>query len=87
VAFKIAQLLLGEMPGGAADALALADLATIGAVSDVTPIIGENRSIARLGLTLLRTAPRPGLAALLVQARVDPASVDLRPSRSSSRRG
>lgn len=77
VAFKIAQLLLGEMPGGPAAALALADLATIGAVSDVAPIIGENRSIARLGLALLRTAPRPGLAALLVQARVDPATVDL----------
>lgn len=77
VAFKVAQLLLGERPGGAHAALALADLATIGTVADVAPIVGENRAIARIGLERLRTAPRPGIVALLARARVAAADIDL----------
>ena len=77
VAFKVAQLLLADEPGGAAAALDLTDLATIGTVADVAPIVGENRSIARLGLERLRRAPRPGIAALLERARVAPDAVDL----------
>ncbi len=77
VAFKVAQLLLADLPGGPAAALAMADLATIGTVADVAPIVGENRAIARLGLERLRVDPRPGIAALLERARVAPAAVDL----------
>ena len=77
VAFKIAQLLLAAEPGGPEAALDLADLATIGSVADVAPIVGENRAIARLGLERLRRAPRPGIAALLERARIAPAAVDL----------
>jgi single-stranded-DNA-specific exonuclease len=77
VAFKIAQLLLADEPDGPAAALDLSDLATIGTVADVAPIVGENRSIARLGLERLRRAPRPGIAALLERAHVAPAAVDL----------
>jgi single-stranded-DNA-specific exonuclease len=77
VAFTVARLLLGALGAGEEDALDLADLATIGTVSDVAPILGENRSIARLGLERMRTAPRPGIAALLARAGVAPASVDL----------
>ncbi|MGZ8515428.1 MAG: single-stranded-DNA-specific exonuclease RecJ [Candidatus Limnocylindrales bacterium] len=77
VAFKIAQLLLADVPGGPGAALDLADLATIGTVADVAPIIGENRAIARLGLERLRRNPRPGVAALLERARIDPSAIDL----------
>ncbi|MEX2011548.1 MAG: single-stranded-DNA-specific exonuclease RecJ [Chloroflexota bacterium] len=77
VAFKLAQLLLREEPGDQAQAFDLADLATIGTVADLAPIVGENRAIARLGLERLRRDPRPGIAALLVRARVEPADVDL----------
>lgn len=77
VAFTVARLLLGELGGPGADALDLADLAMIGTVSDVAPILGENRAIARLGLELVRMAPRPGIAALLARANVAAASVDL----------
>jgi single-stranded-DNA-specific exonuclease len=77
VAFKVAQLLLADEPGGPGFALGLADLATIGTVADVAPIVGENRAIARLGLEILRGTPRPGIAALLERARVAPADVDL----------
>jgi single-stranded-DNA-specific exonuclease len=77
VAFKVAQLILADEPGGPAAALELTDLATIGSVADVAPVVGENRAIARLGLDRMRRAPRPGIAALLERARVAPAAVDL----------
>ncbi len=77
VAFKVAQLVLGERPGGAEAALAMADLATIGTVADVAPIVGENRAIARIGLDRIRQGPRPGIAALLERARTAAADVDL----------
>jgi single-stranded-DNA-specific exonuclease len=71
VAFKVAQLLLADPPGGPEAALGLTDLAAIGSIADVVPIAGENRSIVRLGLARLAEAPRPGLAALMQRARVD----------------
>ncbi len=77
VAFKVAQLILADLPGGDEMALDLADLAIIGTVSDVAPIVGENRSIARIGLDRLRRGGRPGLAALLARAGIAPANVDL----------
>ena len=77
VAFKVAQLLLADETGGPEAALALADLATIGSVADLAPVVGENRSIARLGLERLRAAPRPGIAALLGAAGIAPSAVDL----------
>jgi single-stranded-DNA-specific exonuclease len=77
VAFKVAQLLLAGLPGGPDAALALAELAAIGTVADVAPILGENRAIARIGLERLRSAPLVGLAALLDRAGQAAASVDL----------
>lgn len=71
VAFKVAQLLLRDEPGGPAAALELADLAAIGSIADVVPIVGENRCLVRLGLRQLAASPRAGLAALLAAARVD----------------
>ena len=71
IAFTLARLLLGDR------ALDLADLAAIGTVADVAPILGENRAIARIGLERIRTDPRPGIAALLAGAGVTPSSVDL----------
>jgi single-stranded-DNA-specific exonuclease len=77
VAFTVARLLHAELGRGEPDVLDLAELAVIGTVSDVAPILGENRAIARLGLDRMRSDPRPGVAALLERARVAPATVDL----------
>ncbi|MFI5262650.1 MAG: single-stranded-DNA-specific exonuclease RecJ [Candidatus Limnocylindrales bacterium] len=77
VAFKVAQLLLADTAGGTDAALELADLAVIGTVADVAPIVGENRALARLGLARLRQAPRPGIAALLEAAGVARDRIDL----------
>lgn len=73
IAFTLARLLLGDGP----EALALAELAAIGTIADVAPILGENRSIVRLGLERMNMSARPGLAALLDRANVAPASVDV----------
>ena len=80
VAFKLAQLVLGDVAGGAAAALDLADLAAIGSIADLVSMTGENRAIVRLGLARLRSDPRPAIAALLAQAgiateRVDPDAI------------
>ena len=75
VAFSVARLLLGELEDAEADALAMADLAAIGTVADVVPLLGENRAIVRLGLERMRVNPRPGIAALLAGAGVRPADV------------
>ncbi|MHB8674089.1 MAG: single-stranded-DNA-specific exonuclease RecJ [Candidatus Limnocylindrales bacterium] len=77
VAFKIAELVLADVPNGPELARSLAELAIIGTVSDVAPILGENRAIAQLGLRRLRAAPRPGIRALLLRAGVEPGSADL----------
>jgi single-stranded-DNA-specific exonuclease len=81
VAWKFAHLLLGEFHDGERPILPdsvreLADLALIGSVADVAPMLGENRSIAKLGLERLRTAARPGLAALMTRAGVAPDRLD-----------
>jgi single-stranded-DNA-specific exonuclease len=44
---------------------ALLQLAALGTVSDVMPLIGENRGIVRHGLWALNERPTPGLAALV----------------------
>jgi single-stranded-DNA-specific exonuclease len=77
VAFKIAQLLLADEPGGPAAALDLADLATIGSVADLVPVLGETRAIVRMGLERIRREPRPGIAALLAAAGVAASGVDV----------
>jgi single-stranded-DNA-specific exonuclease len=55
----------------------LSDLALIGAVGDVAPILGENRCIAQIGLEQLRSAARPGLAALIARAGLAPDRLNL----------
>jgi single-stranded-DNA-specific exonuclease len=71
VAFTLARLLIGER------ALDFADLAAIGTVADLAPVLGENRAIVQLGLERLRANARPGLAALLASAKIAAADVDL----------
>ena len=45
------------------------DVATLGTVSDMMPLTGENRSLVADGVARLRTARLPGLAALAARAR------------------
>ncbi|HUQ78401.1 MAG TPA: single-stranded-DNA-specific exonuclease RecJ [Patescibacteria group bacterium] len=77
VAFKLAQLLLADEPGGPAAALEFADLATIGSIADLVPLLGETRAIVRLGLARIAATPRAGIAALLASANVRPQASDV----------
>jgi len=77
IALKLAQLLLADDADGPGAALDLTDLAAIGTVADVAPVLGENRSIARLGLERIRGGRRPGIAALLARAGIEAAGADL----------
>jgi single-stranded-DNA-specific exonuclease len=77
VAFKLAQLLLADEPNGAEAALDLVDLAAIGSIADLIPILGETRAIVRLGLAAIAREPRPGVAALLAAASITAERVDV----------
>jgi single-stranded-DNA-specific exonuclease len=51
------------------------DVVALGTVADIVPLRDENRSLVAMGLGRLRSAPRPGLAALMEVSGVEPASV------------
>jgi single-stranded-DNA-specific exonuclease len=72
VAYKLASLLVPQ-----ADPWEWADLATVGTVADVAPVLGENRSIVRLGLEGLALGRNPGLAALAERAGLPPGASSL----------
>ncbi len=55
------------------DLLALADLAALGTVADVVPLIGVNRALVATGLKALAARLRPGTRALMDVARLDSA--------------
>jgi single-stranded-DNA-specific exonuclease len=52
------------------------DVVAVGTIADVVPLTGENRVLASIGLGRLRSAPRPGLAALLEVAGGKLGSID-----------
>ena len=54
----------------------LLQLAALGTVTDVTPLVGENRYIVSAGLRSLNTNPRPGLQELLRLAGLDVGELD-----------
>ncbi|HWL15177.1 MAG TPA: DHHA1 domain-containing protein, partial [Opitutus sp.] len=48
------------------------DLVALGTVADLVPLVGENRILARHGLSILQETRRPGLRALMNVAGVKP---------------
>ena len=48
------------------------DLVTLGTVVDMVPLVGENRTLTRVGLPILDRRQRPGIRALCQVANVDP---------------
>jgi single-stranded-DNA-specific exonuclease len=78
VAFKLAQALAAFVPPSFQSKYREdlpVDLAMIGAIADVMPLIDENRRIVVDGLDRVRTRPSPGLRALLEAARTAPEGV------------
>jgi single-stranded-DNA-specific exonuclease len=54
----------------------LLDLVALGTVADMMPLLGENRTLVRRGLTRLNRDPRLGIAALMLNADVSKGAVD-----------
>ena len=73
VVYKLGEALLGAGHEALTRHLDLVALATI---SDVVPLVDENRALALAGLRALARTQKPGLRALMKSARVDPARVD-----------
>ncbi len=49
----------------------LLDMAGLATLSDMVPLVGENRTIAYYGMKVLRKSPRPGLQKLLAKMNID----------------
>jgi single-stranded-DNA-specific exonuclease len=47
------------------------DMAGLATLSDMVPLLGENRAIAHFGMKVLRKSPRPGLQKLLAKMNID----------------
>lgn len=69
VAFKLAHALLGGVPEH------LLELAAIGTIADLVPLIGENRMIAKKGISYLKRTENHGLKALLKLAGTELSTV------------
>lgn len=54
----------------------LLDLAALGTVADMMPLLGDNRWLVKQGLAQMNRNPRPGLEALMKQADLRLGSVD-----------
>lgn len=71
VAFKLGEALLATAPGGGDRARVEAfrrtcvDLVALATLSDMSPLLGENRALVALGLTQMARSAHPGLAALV----------------------
>ncbi len=83
LAFKLAQALLlaeGREPllsrPPALQERDLLDLVALGTVADLAPLLGENRSLVQRGLAELNKPRRPGIQAMLEEARLAPGKVD-----------
>ncbi|NOY68763.1 MAG: single-stranded-DNA-specific exonuclease RecJ [Deltaproteobacteria bacterium] len=55
---------------------AFSDLAAIGTIADIVPLVRENRIIARMGLSVINTSPRPGIRALIESSGIDKQVID-----------
>lgn len=59
VAFQVSRAMLGDR------ALQLLDLCALATIADMVPLLGENRTLAALGLKAITNTCRPGLRALI----------------------
>ena len=53
----------------------LVDLATLGTIADLMPMVDENRALVAEGLSMLNSEPRACIEALMVQAGIEPGTL------------
>ncbi len=71
VVFKLAHALLKTRPLPDFDLKGVLDLVAMATISDIVPLVDENRLLVRHGLRCLETSTRPGLRSLLALAGVE----------------
>ncbi|MES2487518.1 MAG: single-stranded-DNA-specific exonuclease RecJ [Bacteroidota bacterium] len=65
VGFKLVQALAANRRQGIQDLLRYLDLVATAIAADIVPITGENRVLAKFGLEVINSNPRPGIKALV----------------------
>ena len=73
LAYKLAEACLLSRPNPAVDLNQWLDLVAIGTVVDMAPLTGENRSLVKRGLALMRQPQRQGLFSLAQVSSINPA--------------
>lgn len=82
VAFKLAQALIAYKKNGVSEKEKeiqekwLLDMVAISTVADMVPLLGENRTLLKYGLIVLKKTKRLGLQKLLEVANVDVSKID-----------
>ena len=66
VAFKLAQAISQRLKLDEKEYLKFLDIVCVGTISDIVPLVDENRVIAKLGLKLAEVTKNPGLKSLLI---------------------
>jgi len=75
VAFKVAQAIQqrADLPKTVINQVL--DLAAIGTVGDIMPLVDENRTIVKFGMRMLNRGQRPGLARLMEAVSLKPGNI------------
>jgi len=79
VAFKLVQALVTEDKGKRLKAgfeKWLLDIVALGTIADCVPLVGENRTLVKYGLVVLRKTKRVGLRTMIENSRFNLASLD-----------
>jgi single-stranded-DNA-specific exonuclease len=76
VAYKLALALIEEFKPEGLTGDDLLDLVAIGTVSDLVPLVGENRYLVRRGLQLLKTPRRQGILSLMGVVGINPGTIE-----------
>src|SRR3989344_3462704 len=73
VVFKLVQAVFAKESFGVKSGMEKwsLDMVAIATLSDMVPLVGENRILARFGLDVLRKSPRPGLLSLFKKLNLD----------------
>jgi single-stranded-DNA-specific exonuclease len=73
VAYKLVQAIIKKENFGIKEGMEKwsLDMVGIATLSDMVPLVGENRILAKFGLDVLRKSPRPGLASLFKKLNMD----------------
>jgi len=78
VALKLAQAALSLLGAGSDDWMEYLDLACVGTIADIVPLLGENRILVKHGLPRLAETGNPGLQALMEASGLNGSDVDAR---------